>query len=128
MTSEQLSVIKGYQKDYQNRFNDKLEIDWLSMKNIQARYVIPVETYEEELSKMDKKIDEILNDAVVRHNADLNIIKTRKRIDKQFPRERNALIEFARAVRVNRLNYRIAADLINKDRTMIYHYSHEAKV
>jgi hypothetical protein len=127
MTSEQLSVIKGYQKDYQNRFGDRLEIDWLGMKKIKLKQLVPLDVYKDDVV-VNKELEDILNEAVEKYKANLNIIKTTKRIGKRFPKERRALVEFARIIKANRLNYESAANLINKDRTMIYHYSYETKV
>jgi len=126
MTSEQLSVIKGYQKDYQSKFGDRLEIDWLGMKGIDTNYV-SLEKYENN-GITYKELEDVLNEVVEKHKASLEIIKRRKRLDRQFPKERRALVEFARIVKANRLSCKLAAKLINKDRTMIYHYSNETKV
>jgi hypothetical protein len=127
MTSEQLSVIKGYQKDYQNKFGDKLEIDWLGMKKIKLTQLFPLDVYANN-DAVNRKIDDILNETVKKHDANLDVIKTAKRIGKQFPKEKMALVEFARIVKANGLDCAVAANLINKDRTMIYHYSYETKV
>ncbi len=123
MTSKQLSVVKGYQKDYFEKFAKILEIDWLKMKGIDRS----LETYKDS-DVPYRDLEDILNDSVKKHNANLEIIKNRKRIDKQFPKERRALVEFARTVKANNLSILAAANLINKDRTMIYHYSYETKV
>jgi hypothetical protein len=123
MTSKQLSVVKGYQKDYFEKFAKILEIDWLKMKGIDRS----LETYKDS-DVPYRDLEDILNDAVKKHNANIEIIKNRRRIDRQFPKERRALVEFARTVKANNLSTVAAANLINKDRTMIYHYSYETKV
>ena len=123
MTSKQLSVVKGYQKDYFEKFAKILEIDWMKMKGIDRS----LETYKDS-DVPYRDLEDILNDAVKKHNANIEIIKNRKRIDRQFPKERRALVEFARTVKANNLRTVAAANLINKDRTMIYHYSYETKV
>jgi hypothetical protein len=123
MTSKQLSVVKGYQKDYFEKFAKILEIDWLKMKGIDRS----LETYKDS-DVPYRDLEDILNDSVKKHKANLEIIRNRKRIDKQFPKERRALVEFSRTVKANRLSITAAANLINKDRTMIYHYSYETKV
>jgi hypothetical protein len=126
MTSEQLSVIKGYQKDYQSKFGNRLEIDWLGMKGIDPTH-IALQNYENH-AIVYKELEDILKEAVEKHSANLEIIKRRKRLDRQFPKERRALVDFARIVKANKLSCVAAAKLINKDRTMIYHYSNETKV
>ena len=123
MKSKELSVVKGYQKDYFEKFAKILEIDWMKMKGIDRS----LETYKDS-DVPYRDLEDILNDSVKKHNANLEIIKNRKRIDKQFPKERRALVEFARTVKANNLSTVAAANLINKDRTMIYHYSYETKV
>ena len=123
MTSKQLSVVKGYQKDYFEKFAKILEIDWMKMKGIDRS----LETYKDS-DVPYRDLEDILNDSVKKHNANIEIIKNRRRIDRQFPKERRALVEFARTVKANNLSTSAAANLINKDRTMIYHYSYETKV
>lgn len=123
MKSKELSVVKGYQKDYFEKFAKILEIDWLKMKGIDRS----LETYKDS-DVPYRDLEDILNDAVKKHNANIEIIKNRRRIDRQFPKERRALVEFARTVKANNLSTVAAANLINKDRTMIYHYSYETKV
>jgi hypothetical protein len=127
MTSEQLCVIKGYQKDYFTKFGERLEVDWLGMKGIFRDERIFLEKYQNS-NVPYKDLKDILNESVKKHEANLEIIRRRKRLDKQFPKERRALVEFARIVKANRLSCSAAAKLINKDRTMIYHYSNETKV
>ena len=123
MKSKELSVVKGYQKDYFEKFAKILEIDWMKMKGIDRS----LETYKDS-DVPYRDLEDILNDAVKKHNANIEIIKNRRRIDRQFPKERRALVEFARTVKANNLSTVAAAKLINKDRTMIYHYSYETKV
>lgn len=123
MTSKQLSVVKGYQKDYFEKFAKTLEIDWMKMKGIDRSL--------EEYKDSDvpyRDLEDILNDLVKKHNANLEFIKNTRRIDRKFPKERRVLVEFARIVKANNLSTVCAANLINKDRTMIYHYSYETKV
>ncbi len=101
----------------------KIQID-ISYK---TRKRVSLEKYENNVV-VYKELEDVLNEVVEKHKASLEIIKRRKRLDRQFPKERRALVEFARIVKANKLSCKLAAKLINKDRTMIYHYSNETKV
>jgi hypothetical protein len=128
MTSEQLSVIKGYQKSYHDRFGERLEIDWLSMKGIKLKYVTPLEDYKDDSISNDN-LQGLLDEVLDKYGVDLSSIRAIRRIGKKlYHKERRALVEFSKIVVANNLNQQAAADLINKDRTMIHYYSNETKV
>lgn len=125
MTPEQVSVIKGYQKNYFDRFGERLEIDWLGMKGIKIKNKTSLEEYEDKLAAQ-KQLGDILNELVEKNEGNLEIIKTRRRLSRHLhPKEIRCIAEFSKIVTANRLNKTLAAQLINKDRTMINYYSNE---
>lgn len=119
MTGEELYVIKKYQREFQEKFNKKLEIDWNSMKGI-IRFVGRMRPMEDdEIVSLEIKLNEIVN----RNNASLDKIKTKRLSRRKYPNEQKAIVEFSVYVMNNGLNIEEAARLINKDRSGIYYYA-----
>ena len=121
MDTEQVSKIKEYQRDFEERFGKRLEIDWDSMKGVRVRSI----TYR--YAKEDDFIDpeRVLMECIKKYGASLDKIRDRKtRIHAAGSRrERKAVEEFSKAVMESRINVKEAATLINRDRTMIYHFA-----
>ena len=121
MDTEQVSKIKEYQRDFEERFGKRLEIDWDSMKGVRVRSI----TYR--YAKEDDFIDpeQVLMECIKKYGANLDKIRDRKtRIHAAGSRrERKAVEEFSKAVIESRINIKEAATLINRDRTMIYHFA-----
>jgi hypothetical protein len=121
MDTEQVSKIKEYQRDFEERFGKRLEIDWDSMKGVRVRSI----TYR--YAKEDDFIDpeQVLMECINKYGASLDKIRDRKtRIHAAGSRrERKAVEEFSKAVIESRINIKEAATLINRDRTMIYHFA-----
>jgi hypothetical protein len=121
MDTEQVSKIKEYQRDFEERFGKRLEIDWDSMKGVRVRSI----TYR--YAKEDDFIDpeQVLMECIHKYGASLDKIRDRKtRIHAAGSRrERKAVEEFSKAVIESRINIKEAATLINRDRTMIYHFA-----
>ena len=118
---QEVYVIKEYQRDFAERFGKRLEIDWRSMKCFKKSSI----TYRH--TKEGDYIDpeQVLMDCVTKYGASLDKIKDRKtRIHAAGNRrERKAVEEFSKAVIESRINVKEAATLINRDRTMIYHFA-----
>jgi hypothetical protein len=119
MSPEQLSKIKEYQHDFQNRFGKKLEIDWPMMKGL-----VIADRLGRGEGPTYVNYEQLLEDCVAKHKADIKLIKNRKKRLQvgELAKERDAVIEYSRLVLKNRLNVRLAAKLINRDRTSIYHF------
>jgi len=113
MTPQKLSVIKQYQRDYISKFNEKLEIDWYRMKNIE----MPKPT-----------LDELFKTIVQEHDASEEIIMSRKRLHSAgLSKEKAAVIDFCKKVVYYQLNFQEASKKINRDRSLIYHYGIKCK-
>ena len=117
MKAQQIAQIKSYQKDFFNKFNEKLPIDWLGANNIQTKQII-VSSRTFDLRIATSKLEEIC----IKYGTTREIVINMKRICKQtHPDESDALNEFLRWTFSNQYSFRQTAKLINKDRTAIYH-------
>ena len=118
MTSAQICKIKIYQREFLETFDKKLEIDWEAMNGI-TKYDTEVPLNTEEAMKV------LLDNCINKHGADLNKLLDRKRKlhHHDFINERLALIEYSKTVFDNNVNKIKAAKLINRDRTLLYHFA-----
>lgn len=108
MTADKLGKIKEYQRDYEKRFNERLEIDWFTMKNLPK----PIPT-----------LDELFKISVEEHDASEEAIRSKKRLDsRELKKEKAAVTDFCKKVVHYHLDFTEAAKYINRDRTVIYHY------
>lgn len=123
LTPEQLAKIKEYQRDFEEKFGKKLYISWPEMKGISIRTIETIETGDG-ISRF-VSLEKLLEDCVNKHGASLEKIKRR---DKRTSfadnvAEKHALQDYSKMVLINRLNARKAAALINRDRSVIYHFA-----
>lgn len=111
MTPEELSKVKEYQRDFEERFGKKLHIDWTEMKQLSMDFV-----------KMP--LEDVLKYCVQKHGADEEKLKKREKRSnyRDNHAERNALREYSKIVISNSLNVAKAATLINRHHSMIYHF------
>lgn len=116
--SNQLLTIKEYQRDFEEKYNMKLQIDWVAMKGMSTRYYRGYNNY-----YLDPKT--ILNECIKNFGASLKKIKDRKnRLHcNGNTKERMAVEAYSRKVIDGNVNLKEAATLINRDRTMLYHYA-----
>lgn len=122
MTAPELSVVKEYQRDFQEKFGKKLYIDWMGMNGVE---VVSVNS-EEETGMTFPSLEALLVYCTEKYGADINVLKSRdKRIHfgSKLSKEKAALVEFSKIVIKNRLNARKAAEIVNRDRTVIYHFA-----
>ncbi len=129
MTSTELMVIKRYQREFNEAFNKPLVIDWGAMNGTNTKRVRLAKS---NLSPKNEIVDdensvtleEALQICVKRHGADLSKITDRSaRLHKAgYCNERLALIDFAKLVFSNSVNRIEAAKLVNRDRSVLYHY------
>jgi len=124
MTAKELMKVKQYQREYKELFDKPLEVDFVSMKGIQV-----TEVDELDISVMNKSevadLNKILDDCVKKYGADVVKIREReKRLQVgAFTKERLAVREFCKIVIHLKGNINQAARLINRDRSVIYHYA-----
>lgn len=118
MDSTQLFAVKEYQRDFEEKFGVKLHIDWVAMKGMSIRYHRAYNNY-----YLDPK--DILNECVKEYGASLRKIRNRKtRLHcNGNAKERMAVEAYSRKVIDGNVNLKTAAELINRDRTMLYHYA-----
>ena len=118
MDSTQLFAVKEYQRDFEEKFGVKLHIDWVAMKGMSIRYHRAYNNY-----YLDPK--DILNECVKEYGASLRKIRNRKtRLQcNGNAKERMAVEAYSRKVIDGNVNLKTAAELINRDRTMLYHYA-----
>jgi len=118
MDSTQLFTVKEYQRDFEEKFGVKLHIDWVAMKGMSIRYHRAYNNY-----YLDPK--DILNECVKEYGASLRKIRSRKtRLHcNGNAKERMAVEAYSRKVIDGNVNLKTAAELINRDRTMLYHYA-----
>lgn len=118
MDSNQLFTVKEYQRDFEEKFGIKLHIDWVAMKGMSMRYNRAYNNYY--LNPKD-----ILDECVKEFGASLRKIRDRRtRLHcNGNAKERMAVEAYSRRVIDGNVNLRTAAQLINRDRTMLYHYA-----
>ena len=124
MSVQELIKIKQYQREFQELFNKRLEIDFISMKGIDVTEIEEIDL--ENLPNTNTvNLDSLLNECVKKHGADMEKIKERrKRLQVGgFTKERLAVREFCKIVVHLKGNINEAARLINRDRSVIYHYA-----
>lgn len=110
MTPEKIAKIKQYQRDYVNRFHEKLEIDWEAMAGV---------------PKVAPSLEELFRIVVEEHGASEDKIRSKeRRLDcKGYEKEKAAIKDFCKRVFNYKLDPGSASKLINRDRAMIYHYA-----
>ena len=118
MDSTQLFAVKEYQRDFEEKFGVKLHIDWVAMKGMSIRYHRAYNNY-----YLDPK--DILDECVKEYGASLRKIRNRKtRLHcNGNAKERMAVEAYSRKVIDGNVNLKTAAELSNRDRTMLYHYA-----
>jgi hypothetical protein len=123
MNATEMMKIKEYQRDFQKIFGKKLYINWPEMKGVKPRGI--TEEVERDEVTIDLTAEEILNEVVAKHNTTVEAVRDRKTRVHVEAREndRNALIEFARIIVKSHKNRNKAAQLINRDRTTLYHFA-----
>ncbi len=132
MDHTELLVVKRYQREFKELFNKTLEIDWNAMngtddtrrpflKNPEIEMVVDAKIFED---SKELTLGDVLEICVNRYGADIEKIRDRKsRLHRSgFSRERNAMIDYANIVFKNRINTIEAAKLVNRDRSVLYHY------
>jgi adenosine deaminase len=113
MTSQKLSVIKQYQRDYHSKFNERLEIDWHTMNNV---------------PKLIPTLDELFKEVVEEHGASEELIMCGKRLHSvELSKEKAAVTDFCKKVVHYQLSFYDAAKKINRDRSLIYYYGIKCK-
>ena len=122
MTAPELSAVKEYQHAFKEKFGKTLYIDWMGMNGVEVVNV----TNKEENAMTFSSLEALLEYCTEKYGADINILKSRdKRIHfgAALSKEKAALVEFSKIVIKNRLNARKAAEIVNRDRTVIYHFA-----
>jgi hypothetical protein len=127
MTARELMKVKHYQREFKTIFNKRLEIDFMSMKGIPGIPTVPVEEIDIENlpNRMAVDLNKLLDDCVQKYGASLERIRQRsKRLQVgAYTKERLAVREFCKIVIHLKGNINEAARLINRDRSVIYHYA-----
>ena len=132
MDHTELLVVKRYQREFKELFNKTLEIDWNAMngtddtrrpflKNSEIEIAVDTKVFE---GGKELTLEDVLEICVNRYGADIEKIRDRKsRLHRGgFSRERNAMIDYANIIFKNRINTIEAARLVNRDRSVLYHY------
>lgn len=121
MNQEQFRKIKDFQREYKRLYGEMLYIDWPYMKGVPKRAFI--RRYSPNIPIVDP--EKILNKCVRKYKASLDIIRDRTtRIHMHgHTKERLAIIEYSKTVLNSRCNATEAANLINRDRSVLYHYA-----
>lgn len=121
MTADKINKIKSYQREYEKLYGEKLFIDWGSMKDV------PKKVYFRKFAPEIRMIDpsKILKKCLKKYGADMEIIKCRdKRLHMNGNmKEKMAIIEFSKRVLNSKCNVQEAANLINRDRSLLYYYA-----
>jgi hypothetical protein len=124
MSVQELIKIKQYQREFQELFNKRLEIDFITMKGIDVTEIDEIDL-ENLPNRNTVNLDNLLNECVEKHGADMEKIRQKsKRLQVgAYTKERLAVREFCKIVVHLKGNINEAARLINRDRSVIYHYA-----
>lgn len=124
MTATELTVIKRYQREFEETFNKRLEIDFISMKGIEVTDIEDIDI-ENISNRKTVNLNQLLDECVEKHGASIDKIREKsKRLQVgAYTRERLAVKEFCKIVVHLKGNINEAARLINRDRSVIYHYA-----
>jgi len=124
MSVQELIKIKQYQREFQELFNKRLEIDFISMKGIDVTEIDEIDL-ENLPNRNTVNLDNLLNECIKKHGADMEKIRQKsKRLQVgAYTKERLAVREFCKIVVHLKGNINEAARLINRDRSVIYHYA-----
>ena len=120
MTVGEIAKIKEYQRDFYEKFNKKLIVDFPSMNG--SPKSVAVES-KEKINKPTLK--RVFEHCVKKHNADATTIRQRDtmlRLSKH-QNEKSALKDFCKLVFKYELNVENAAEMINRHRSCVYHYA-----
>jgi len=101
--------IKQKQREYFDLFGEKLNVDFRGEVKFTKVEIV-------------KRTNDLFNNLLEKYNVDIDFIR-RKRISFGLENERNFITEFSMNVLNQNLNVAEAARLLNKDRSIIYHYA-----
>lgn len=123
MNAKKLMKVKQFQREYEKLYNERLEIDFIAMKGIEVTEVDKIDVSLIDREKVD--LGKLLNECLTKYGADLEKIKERrKRLQVgAYTKERAAVREYCKIVVHLKGNINEAARLINRDRSVIYHYA-----
>jgi hypothetical protein len=124
MSVQELIKIKQYQREFQELFNKRLEIDFITMKGIDVTEIDEIDL-ENLPNRNTVNLDNLLSECVEKHGANIDKIRQKsKRLQVgAYTKERLAVREFCKIVVHLKGNINEAARLINRDRSVIYHYA-----
>jgi hypothetical protein len=129
MTAAELGKIKSYQREFKELFGKRLEIDIALMNgsDIKLKPVVEKIIYKYQKIMRDETdlMEKFLQQCVMLHGADMQKVKSKHiRCDHlSYRREKRALIDYSKGVFEQRFNVSKAAAVINRDRTMLYHFA-----
>jgi hypothetical protein len=118
MEASLIAKIKEYQRNFQNEFGTKLEIDWPSMLGSGKKGRNKIE-------RPEVNLEEILVECAKTYSADIDVIKNRKiRVTRKgvWTKESSAIGDFCKEA----LKRGVAAEQIskhlNRNRTFVYYF------
>lgn len=76
MDSVELTKIKEYQREFLALYDKKLHIDWMAMKGLPRFERGIIVRDEDDRRPLDPQ--QLLNECLTKHDADINIIRDRK--------------------------------------------------
>ena len=126
MTAAELTAVKQYQRDFEEKFDRKLLIDWAGMNGVVFNSVTEaIDSVKEEhnIDVGSGDIQDIFDGCVKKHRASKTKILNRKNrlFLNSSLKERNALKEFCQIVIKYKLSTIQAGKIINRNRTCVYH-------
>lgn len=133
MNAKKLGWIKSMQRKYYRLFGERLFIDFNTMNGVEG---FPVEKVKKLVRQNNNEdyINGVVSELCLKHGIQLKQIRENRSRKKPaersewMDRHRAFMIDLSRAVIENKLNQAITAKIINKDRTMFYHYYSEKPI
>jgi hypothetical protein len=118
----ELSFIKNCQKEFEQRFNRKLIVDFVAMKSGMPKGQVSLRKRVRVNKVSVKDIQRCLDGCLKRHGARKETIMTTKKFSWcRNEAEMRALVDFSRRVFESGWNTSYCASLINRDRSTLYH-------
>lgn len=115
MDAARLMFIKRVQREYIEKFGDKLEIDWSLMNKEDS----PTKQYNDKVAL--SKLEELCKE----NGTTISNIRNNRIYFTMFPKESKVLIDWCHWIRKNNYREHMACKLINKDRKLIYYYANK---
>ncbi len=115
MNQYELMWIKNAKKEFNQKFNKKLVIDYVKTSGINDARIKSKRIFDYE------KVTKWIKNYVKKYKIDLEIVKNKK-LSSKYHKEYKFIKDYASFLRKENLRYDLGAELIGKERTTLRHH------